>query len=185
MEFPVVETERLILTALNKDDANAIFELFSDNAVVKYYDLDAFSDVSQALKLITLFQSRFEEKVGIRWAMRLKDTEQFLGTCGFNSWNLTMRHAVIGYDLLPRYWGKGYTSEALHRLVAAAFGGELACGVLNRIQADTVPGNDASEAVLRKVGFQEEGVRRQSGYWKGQFHDLKCFGLLKSEYKGI
>lgn len=27
-----------------------------------------------------------------------------------------------------------------------------------------------------------KGTRRQSGFWKGQFHDLKCFGLLSSEH---
>jgi len=47
---------------------------------------------------------------------------------------------------------------------------------------DTVPGNKASEALLLNVGFKEEGLRRESGYWKNQFHDLKCFGLIKSEY---
>ncbi|TMP77223.1 N-acetyltransferase, partial [Pseudoalteromonas phenolica] len=31
-------------------------------------------------------------------------------------------------------------------------------------------------------GFREEGIRRASGYWKGDFHDLKCFGLIKPEF---
>jgi len=66
-----------------------------------------------------------------------------------------------------------------------AFSGGLPCGELNRIQGDTVPGNSASEAVLTKLGFKEEGLLRESGYWKGQFHDLKCLGLLKSEYTEI
>ena len=93
-----------------------------------------------------------------------------------------MKNAVIGYDLLPSFWGKGYTSEAVIKIVDVAFLGELPCGVLNRIQGDTVPGNGASESLLLKVGFQEEGIRRQSGYWKNKFHDLKCFGLIKSEF---
>lgn len=182
MQFPALETSRLNLTALRKDDTNAIFELFSDPAVVKYYDLDAFSDLSQATKLIALFESRFDDNLGIRWAIRLKEQDKLIGTCGFNSWNPKMKNAVIGYDLLPKHWGSGYITEAIHKIASAAFSGDLACGALNRIQGDTVPGNDASESVLRKVGFREEGLRRQSGYWKNQFHDLKCFGLLKSEY---
>jgi ribosomal-protein-alanine N-acetyltransferase len=93
-----------------------------------------------------------------------------------------MKNAVLGYDLLPKYWGMGLTTEAVHRIVKAAFLGELSCGKLNRIQGDTVLGNSASESLLLKVGFKEEGIRRQSGYWKNQFHDLKCFGLIQSEY---
>ena len=92
-----------------------------------------------------------------------------------------MRNAVIGYDLLPAFWAKGFASEAVGRICAAAFAGDLSCGALHRIQADTVPGNIASERLLKKLGFIEEGVRRDSGYWKGRYHDLKCFGLLATE----
>ena len=71
-----------------------------------------------------------------------------------------MKNAVIGYDLLPKYWGKGFSTEAVHRIVKAAFSGDLSCGKLNRIQGDTVLGNSASESLLLKVGFKEEGIRR-------------------------
>lgn len=96
-----------------------------------------------------------------------------------------MQNAVIGYDLHLDFWRLGYATEAVGRIIQAAFAGDLACGPLHRIQADTVPGNSASEALLDKLGFKPEGVRRQSGYWKNRFHDLTCFGLLKSEYSQL
>lgn len=185
MQFPRLESNRLRLDQLTKTDSENLFELFSDNSVVKYYDLAAFTKLSQASHLIEFFNTRFEDKSGIRWAIRLKETDQFIGTCGFNSWSPKMKNAVIGYDLLPKFWDKGYTTEAVHSIVNAAFLGALPCGTLNRIQGDTIPGNLASEALLLNVGFKEEGLRRESGYWKNQFHDLKCFGLIKSEYIGI
>jgi len=183
--FPILETKRLRLDKLSNDDSSNIFELFSDNSVVEYYDLDAFTDLLQANNLIELFNSRFENGSGIRWAIRLKKCNTFIGTCGFSTWSPKMKTTVIGYDLLPKYWRMGFTSEAVHRIVNAAFSGELPCGELNRIQGDTVTGNLASESLLLNVGFKEEGIRRQSGYWKNQFHDLKCFGLIKSEYLEI
>lgn len=185
MSFPVLETTRLKLDKLSNEDSNNLFELFSNNSVVEYYDLEVFTEVSQATNLIDFFNSRFEEKSGIRWAIRLKETNQLIGTCGFNTWSPKMKNAVLGYDLLPSYWGQGYTTEAVHRIVKSAFLGDLPCGPLNRIQGDTVPGNRASESLLLKVGFKEEGTRRQSGYWKNQFHDLKCFGLIRSDYSEI
>ena len=183
MTFPIIETDRLLLTEIQLEDASAIFKLFSNLSVIEYYDLDAFTGVEQARELIAMFQSRYAAATGIRWAIRLKNSRNIVGTCGFNSWSSKMRNAVIGYDLMPMFWGKGYASEAVRAIIQAAFAGSLPCGPLNRIQADTVPGNNASEALLHRLGFKEEGLRRESGYWKNAFHDLTCFGLLRAEFQ--
>lgn len=182
MSFPVLESDRLILTDFQSGDESAVFSLFSSNAVIQYYDLSAFTKPEQSRDLIFLFRSRYEEGAGIRWAIRIKSANRLIGTCGFNSWNCKMHNAVIGYDLLPKFWGNGYAGEAAALIVQAAFDGRLPCGPIHRIQADTVPGNLASESVLCKLGFREEGLRRDAGYWKGQYHDLKCYGLLSHEF---
>lgn len=182
LKFLSLKTPRLILTELSIEDTNSIFELFSNKAVVKYYDLAIFDNAVQAENLINFFQSRFNEGLGIRWAIRLKETQQLVGTCGFNSWNAAMKNASIGYDLMQNHWGNGLASEAVDAIISIAFSGKLSVGKLHRIQADTVPGNTASEALLLKLGFKEEGIRRQSAYWENQFHDLKCFGLIQPEY---
>ena len=184
LNFPTLASERLVLNQLNEADKDAVFNLFSSPEVIEYYDLDAFKDSEQALDLINFFNRRFVEKSGIRWAIRLKNSNELIGTCGFNSWNSKMQNAVIGYDLLPTYWQQGYSTEAVNLIVKAAFDGSLPCDNIHRIQADTVTENIASEALLTKLGFEFEGIRRQSGFWKGQFHDLKCFGLLKPEFQG-
>lgn len=182
MQFPSLESERLYLSEVKSDDESDIFTLFSNKSVIAYYDVEAFTSSNQADDLIRMFKARFQDSLGIRWGIRLKSTGQLIGTCGFNSWNIKMRNAVIGYELHPDFWGCGYASEAVSRIISAGFAGELICGELNRIQADTIPGNEASEALLLRLGFKEEGLRRESGFWKNQFHDLKCFGLLRSEF---
>lgn len=93
-----------------------------------------------------------------------------------------MRSGNIGYDLNNNYWGQGIMTEAVSAVLKRVYSGSLRCGELNRIQADTIPGNIASEKVLLKLGFKEEGIRRQSGYWKGRYHDLKCYSLLRDEF---
>jgi len=183
LKFPVLETERLLLSEILDTDAKAIFDIFSDESVVKYYDLDAFDDIAQAQDLIAFFSSRFESSSGIRWGIRDKQDGALMGTCGFNSWVIPMKNAVIGYELHPKHWRKGIAKEALAAMLQAAFDGQLSCGAIHRVQADTVPGNDASERLLLSLGFIHEGVRRGSGYWKNKFHDLNCFGLLTDEYK--
>ena len=182
MKFPVYASARLILDEIKLEDKTSIFTIFSNSEVVKYYDLAAFDNMQQAENLIQLLHSRFLDCSGIRWAIRLKEDHRCIGTCGFNSWNIASRSAVIGYDMNRDYWGKGIVTEALRVILTKAFEGDLYCDKLNRIQADTVPDNLASEKVLMKLGFKEEGIRRQSGYWKNEYHDLKCFGLLKDEF---
>ncbi len=173
------------LEELSFDDVKSLYQHFSNEEVVEHYDLEVFAKEDQALSLIELFKKRVDEKLGIRWAIKLKSNNSFIGTCGFNSWNPKMKSSVIGYDISREYWGQGYATEAMREIIKLGFSGGLPCGELNRIQGDTVPGNQASETVLKKLGFKEEGLLRESGYWKGQFHDLKCFGLLRSEYNEI
>lgn len=182
-KFPILETERLCLSNIKLEDSSEIFELFSDESVIEFYDLEKFTTLGQAQELIKLFINRFESNSGIRWAIRLKGTENLIGTCGFNTWSPKMRNAVIGYELISSSWGKGIATEAVNSIVSAAFQGLLPCGPIHRIQADTVLGNIASEALLLKLGFSEEGIRREAGFWKGKFHNLKCFSLLSSEFK--
>lgn len=31
-------------------------------------------------------------------------------------------------------------------------------------------------------GFKEEGIRRECAYLKGEYDDMKCFGLIRSEF---
>jgi len=183
MNFPELETSRLKLTQLSKDDGEALFSVFSEEDVIKFYDIEVHESQEQSLKLIEFFNSRFFDETGIRWAIRLKETNQLIGTCGFNSWNQKMKNAGIGYELSSKYWGLGYATEALTQIINSAFSNELPFGELYRIQGDTMVGNKASESVLIKLGFRQEGIRRSCGYWKNEFHDLKCFGLIRPDFK--
>jgi [ribosomal protein S5]-alanine N-acetyltransferase len=182
MNFPELATERLALTKIASADCASLYSLFSNPDVVKFYDLAPFTDISQAEALLALFESRYRSASGIRWAIRTSTSGALIGTCGFNSWSEKMRNATIGYDLAPDYWNKGIATEALFEILRAAFVGALPCGPLHRIQADTIPGNIASERVLVKLGFKEEGIRRESVYVRGQYLDMKCFGILRPEF---
>ncbi len=72
------------------------------------------------------------------------------------------RHAIIGYELKREHWGQGYIPEALHAMIKYGFA-ELQ---LNRLEAFVIPGNERSFKVLSKLGFVEEGILREYGFWK-------------------
>ena len=177
-----LETERLRLSEIVDADAIDVFSIFGSAKTMAFYDVETITELAQAKSLIASWADRASSGQGLRWGIRLRETDELIGTCGFNVWSPRMRSATLGYDLREDHWGKGYASEAVSRILEAGFGGELPCGPLHRIQADTVPRNERSESLLRKLGFVEEGMRREAGYWKGRFHDLKCFGLLEPEF---
>ena len=53
---------------------------------------------------------------------------------------------------------------------------------LNRIEALTYVEHEISIKLLRKLSFQEEGIRREYGNFKGAFHDLRSFSLLRRDW---
>jgi [ribosomal protein S5]-alanine N-acetyltransferase len=61
----------------------------------------------------------------------------------------------------------------------------VACGHnhfrLNRMEAWTLPGNDASDRVLIKAGFVYEGTLRQKAWFKGAYHDFRMFGRIERD----
>jgi ribosomal-protein-alanine N-acetyltransferase len=70
-------------------------------------------------------------------------------------------------------------SEALHAMIEYGFENLH----LNRLEAFVLPGNERSSHVLRKLGFVEEGVLREYGFWENQFWDMRCFSLVKRDWQ--
>jgi [ribosomal protein S5]-alanine N-acetyltransferase len=54
---------------------------------------------------------------------------------------------------------------------------------LNRVEAQVHPDNRASLALLRGLGFVEEGRLKEVGYWAGSHHDLMLHSLLKQDWR--
>ena len=86
--------------------------------------------------------------------------------------------ASLGYWLGEAHTGQGYMTEALRTAIPFAFT-ELK---LHRIEAACLPKNEASQRLLERLGFQEEG--RARGYLKidGRWQDHVLFGLLEEDW---
>ncbi len=151
--------------------------MFSDEKVIKFYNLLPLKDEQEAQKSIDWFQNRFKDKLGIRWGIAIKGQQNIIGTVGFN--NFAKRHrANIGYDLQTEYWNNGYVTEALKEVVSFGFK-QLE---INRIEAEVMQGNIISEKVLEKLNFKNEGVLREWMFWNEKHYDMTMFSLLKTDY---
>lgn len=80
------------------------------------------------------------------------------------------RLGEIFYNLDPKYWGKGYATETVKRVIRFGFV-ELR---LHKVEAGVATGNTRSVRVLEKAGMTREGLRRKvlpiRGQWKDNYH---------------
>lgn len=89
------------------------------------------------------------------------------------------QYGTLGYWSGKRFTGQGLMTAAVRTLLPYAFD-ELG---LHRVQAACLPENEASKAVLRKTGFEEEGIAR--GYLRinGAWRDHLLFAVLASDVR--
>jgi len=182
--LPKLSSKRLILDDTKPADSKVIFEILSDEDVVKFYDFEQFTSLNQATELIINDLQKYQNGTHLRWAVRDKYTYEFIGSIGIK-YSDENHSATLGYEFKKSTWGKGIATEALQQVIDFLLKADLLKTYtnkkINRIQAYTMQGNLASEKVLTKLGFQKEGLLRQHGFWKGQYHDLNIFSILKSD----
>ncbi len=85
---------------------------------------------------------------------------------------------MIGYNLLPKYWSKGYATEVTKELVRYLFE-ELK---LERVEALTCDKNIPSQNVLKKSGFIQEGLLRNFALINNMYVNVCYFGMISKDY---
>jgi hypothetical protein len=55
LELSTLETVRLLLNRLTKDDREPLFAIFSDPDIIEHYDVERFKKINKAEQLITYF----------------------------------------------------------------------------------------------------------------------------------
>lgn len=176
--FPFIETNRLLLREIVKDDANDILKYLSDEEVMKYYGLAPFKTINEALNEILWYQSILNEQTGIRWGITLKGKDEVIGSCGFLNRVPEHYRTEIGYELSRDYWGYGIASEALEAVIRYGF----KYLQFQRIEALVEPPNIPSQKLIEKHGFIREGLLRNYEFTCGKFDDLYIYSLLKQDF---
>jgi ribosomal-protein-alanine N-acetyltransferase len=173
--FPHLQTERLLLRQVNNDDANEILALRSNEEVMKYIPRPILKNKEEALELISMFDDKIENGIGINWAITLKNNPtKILGIIGHYRIKPEHYRAEVGYMLFPEFNGKGIVSEALKRVIEFGFNDMK----LHSIEAILDPKNGASEKVLIKNGFVKEAHLIENEYYDGRFLDSMIYSVL-------
>lgn len=175
--FPTLETERLILRAHTIADAKALFELRSNEEVMRYINKENPKNIEETEAKIKSIQDGFEDKTSIVWAIAFKETPNFMiGEIGYYRTDFANYRAEIGYMLHADFWRKGLISEALKKVVTFGFQ-EMK---LHSISANINPDNNASRQILLKHGFVKEASFKENYYFRGVFLDSEIYGLINS-----
>ena len=89
------------------------------------------------------------------------------------------RAAEVAYWFGPEHHGQGFGSDAVARMIQYAFEDRN----LRRVSACVGSFNDASIGLLESLGFEHEGTLREAAWFRGDYHDMLWYGLLRDEWE--
>lgn len=175
--IPTVATARLALRAFTALDAPAVVALASDAEVARYLlNVPHPYPPELAGAWIATHADAWLAGAGPTWAITRAAGGDVLGSISLR-WVARDRRAELGYWLGRAHWGHGFAVEAARAAVDWAF----ASLEVGRVHAQHLGGNERSARVLRAVGMQPEGVRRQHLRKGGILHDVHLYGRLRTD----
>lgn len=148
-----LETERLILREIISSDDAGMFELDSNPEVHRFLGNKPVKNIKESQGYIENVRQQYADNGIGRWAVILKETNEFIGWSGIklikDEINNHQNFYEIGYRFIQKYWGKGYASEAGLAFVNYAFN-EMK---VEKLYAYADAGNVNSRHILEKLGM--------------------------------
>lgn len=171
-----LETARLLLCSADRTDAPAVLDFVKRNAVyLEQWEIKRtpfyYTEEMQA-QLLERDEKEFAEGRLFRvWLVPKSDKERIIGSVALsNIVRGAFQSCHLGYKMDAGQRNKGFMTEAIRAVVRHAFADMR----LHRIEANIMPRNEASLHVVRKLGFQEEGLARRylniNGKWEDHLH---------------
>lgn len=176
-------TERLILRDYREDDFNEYYRLKTDSKTMYYLqDIqlhtkeEAYADFHQVLDDMPKPDRKF-----YFMHMELKESHEQVGSVGYTVINDTPVGKIVGagYFTYPKFWGKGYTTEAFRRVLEFAFSENN----VYRVSTGCLAENIGSERVMQKCGLIKEAEHIDHEWHDGKMKTRLEYRLLKSEWR--
>lgn len=173
-KFPLIDLNDIILRELTDEDAEDYFQYMNKPAMLPFLAQNNIpSTVELALDEVRYWSSLFHNKRSFYWAIALKDTNQLIGTAGFNTISQIHSRAEISYDLDFNYWGKGIMLKAIKGILRFAD----YTGIV-RTQATVIIDNVRSINTLERCGFIKEGLLKKYEFVNKQHKDYFMYSRV-------
>jgi RimJ/RimL family protein N-acetyltransferase len=149
----ILETPRLVMRQFTEDDADNLFDLNSDPAVMRYLTGGRPTPREEIRDRLIPFHLGVYgrlDRLGT-WAAESAATGEFLGWFHFRPGHGSddITNVELGYRLRRSSWSKGYATEGSRALIGMGFT-DLA---VERVFALTMTVNTGSRRVLEKCGL--------------------------------
>lgn len=174
-----LRTDRLLLRPVRGTDAPALFAMFSDPAVMRYWSSTPWTSIEKAHEFIARDSRALPAGEYLCLGIESHADGQLVGTCTLFHFVEQCRRAEVGYALAHAAWGCGYMQEAMRALLDYGFS-ELN---LNRVEADVDPRNEGSARLLERLGFNKEGHLPERWIVDGEVSDSALYGLLLKHWQ--
>lgn len=177
--FPVIETPRLILRKMEKQDSADMYEYACREETTRYLLWNPHPSINYTKSYLNMVQKMYRTGGYYDWAVIEKESGRMIGTCGFA--RLDDRHGIgeVGYVLNAAFRHHGYATEAASAVIEFGF---RRLG-LNRIEARYMVENTASRRVMEHCGMTYEGTLRQLMLVRGVYRDIGLCALLRQDYE--
>ena len=152
---PIIDTDRTILRAHRLDDLDAYAAIWADPVVTRFIGGRARTREEVWIRLLRY--NGMWPLIGYGfWAIEDKATGRFIGEAGFHDLKRDLVPSIegtpeAGWALIPSTHGKGLATELLGAIHDWAKHGPGFARTVCIID----PGNEASVAVARKLGYRE------------------------------
>ncbi len=180
VRLPELTSARLRLRPLDGTDIDALFAIFSNPEITRYWSSATMTSPADAKALLAEIEDLQARGELMEWGLERREDGALVGTCSLSNIDLDNRRGEIGFALGRFAWGHGYMREALPVLVEYAF----TTLNLHRLEADVDPRNASSLRLLESLGFKIEGHLRERWQATGEIQDSLFLGLLAREWLG-
>lgn len=171
--FPVLSIDSdFCLRQPMESDAPALSTYHSDPDVGKYIMASDPNTLIEAKAELLYNKNLFKTRRGLFWSIASKANDEMIGTVGLYTNNFHHR-AELCYDLAKPYWRKGIMTKALSRVLDFCFDK----AEFMRIEAVTMINNEASQGILKKIGFEFDALMRNYRYYEGSFYDVNMYSI--------
>jgi len=176
-------SDRLIIRDLVIGDLENHHKLLSDKNIM-YYLQDILTnniEKSKANLNNAINDQNSKERKYYFFVIENKDTKEFIGEIGYTVKNNTPYGKLVdmGYFIQKIHWNKGYTTEALKRVIEFAFEENN----VYRIYTGCLKENMYSEKVMLKCGFIKEAEFKKYVFHDDKLKDRVAYRMLKNEWK--
>ena len=109
-----------------------------------------------------------------------EDQDKIIGNCAIQDINNKNRACSCGITIGETdYQNKGYGTEAMEMLLEYGFNTLN----MNRIELSVYEFNTRAFKTYQKVGFVEEGRKRQARYHNGKYQDEIIMAILREDWE--